>query len=155
MTTKTKRCSKCKKPKPLSEFHRKKFVRKDGSVRHGHQTICKQCRREYQKNWYAANKSTHKRATAKQRQINCRRAREYVRQYLLVHPCTDCPETDPVVLEFDHVHGDKRSSVAKLVSSGYSTRVIQAEIDKCEVVCANCHRRRTAQRGNWHKLRLD
>ena len=65
----------------------------------------------------------------------------------------DCGESDSVVLEFDHVTGDKRSSIANYVRSGRSWNLIVNEVQKCEVRCANCHRRVTAQRnGNWMKF---
>lgn len=73
--------------------------------------------------------------------------------YLLAHPCVDCGEQDPVVLDFDHLPGfEKRFTISRAV--GASTRSwdsILAEIAKCEVVCANCHRRRTAARGGFRK----
>jgi L-lysine 2,3-aminomutase len=63
--------------------------------------------------------------------------------------CADCGLQDPKVLEFDHV-GGKRANVSTLVHEGYSTRRIAQEIECCEVVCVNCHRRRTARRGlSW------
>jgi hypothetical protein len=65
--------------------------------------------------------------------------------YLREHPCVDCGEVDPVVLEFDHL-GDKRDAVGALASEGHGERVLLAEIAKCEVVCVNCHRRRTVAR---------
>ena len=55
------------------------------------------------------------------------------------------------VLEFDHLR-DKTSNVSYLIGSGQLKRVKQ-EIAKCEVVCANCHRRRTARRGDWYRHR--
>ena len=65
----------------------------------------------------------------------------------------DCGESDPVVLEFDHVTDDKRNSVANYVRSGRSWNLIFNEVQKCEVRCANCHRRVTARRnGNWKKF---
>jgi hypothetical protein len=59
--------------------------------------------------------------------------------------CADCGESDPVVLEFDHVQTGKTANVAKLVYSASVQRILD-EIRLCEVVCANCHRRRTANR---------
>lgn len=56
--------------------------------------------------------------------------------------CTDCTLSDPIVLEFDHL-GDKTHDVSKMVCDGYSWNRIMLEIQKCEPVCANCHRRRT------------
>lgn len=60
------------------------------------------------------------------------------------NPCVDCGNTfHPVAMDFDHVRGEKINEVAYLVSHARSIRVIQEEIDKCELVCANCHRVRT------------
>ncbi len=56
-------------------------------------------------------------------------------------------KTDPVVLEFDHLR-DKKFGIA----AGLRDREWQSVLDemaKCEVVCANCHRRRTAKRGGF------
>lgn len=67
-------------------------------------------------------------------------------------PCVDCGETDPVVLDFDHIRGKKSANVCEMVRRGHSVDSIRSEIDKCEVRCANCHRRATAARaGNWYK----
>ncbi len=63
------------------------------------------------------------------------------------NPCVDCGETDPVVLEFDHL-GEKDFNIAKGIRDRNWESVL-AEISKCEVVCANCHRRRTARRGGF------
>jgi excinuclease UvrABC ATPase subunit len=73
-------------------------------------------------------------------------ARETVALYLLEHPCVDCGETDIVVLEFDHVRGQKKNAISNMITTGLSVKRIMAEIKKCEVVCANDHRRRTARR---------
>lgn len=74
-----------------------------------------------------------------------RKQRRLIR-YLKRHPCKDCGEADVRVLEFDHVRGVKTAAVANLVKASYSWRRIHEEIRKCEVVCANCHRRRTYSR---------
>jgi hypothetical protein len=83
------------------------------------------------------------------------RARNYARvmEHLLTHPCVDCGESDPVVLDFDHLPGfEKRFTISRAVgASTRSWKAIHAEIEKCEVVCANCHRRRTAARGGFRK----
>ena len=72
--------------------------------------------------------------------------RARVDEYLLTHPCVDCGVTDLVVLEFDHVRGVKVGDVSALVTSGYPWTKIEAEIAKCDVRCANCHRRVTVER---------
>ena len=69
-----------------------------------------------------------------------------VAQHLQTHACIDCGEADPIVLEFDHVRGEKVEDVSRMVASGRSWAKIEAEIAKCEVRCANCHRRVTNAR---------
>jgi hypothetical protein len=61
-------------------------------------------------------------------------------------PCTDCGISyPPFVMDFDHIR-DKDRDVSLLVQAPASLKRLQAEIDKCEVVCANCHRMRTFTR---------
>lgn len=62
----------------------------------------------------------------------------------------DCGVDEPVLLEFDHV-GAKRAAIAALVSRGINLVTLALEIEQCEVVCANCHRRRTARRAGWSR----
>ena len=58
----------------------------------------------------------------------------------------DCGESDPEVLEFDHVRGVKTANVSAFIRGGYSLAKLQAEVALCEVRCANCHRRITRRR---------
>lgn len=62
-------------------------------------------------------------------------------------PCADCHQTFPIIcMDFDHVRGEKIGNVADMVKSNKPLALIVAEIAKCDVVCANCHRIRTAAR---------
>lgn len=75
-----------------------------------------------------------------------------VAEYLTTHPCVDCGERDPVVLEFDHRDpASKSGDVGRLVHSG-KRAVVQAEIEKCDVRCGNCHRIRTAKQFGSYRL---
>ena len=73
--------------------------------------------------------------------------------YLKEHPCVDCGEGDLRVLTFDHLpEFEKSFDVGRAVSgSTRSWESILGEIAKCEVVCANCHAKRTAERSGWLK----
>ena len=78
-------------------------------------------------------------------------------EYFARHSCVDCGESDPVILEFDHVDekGEKAFEVARNFAERRWQDVLD-EMDKCEVVCANCHRKRTVQRRNslrWARTR--
>jgi hypothetical protein len=76
--------------------------------------------------------------------------REWLIGYLRDHPCVDCGTTDIRVLEFDHLEpGTKVLDVAVLARSGYSLDRVKAEIAKCVVRCANCHRIRTHEQRGW------
>lgn len=74
-------------------------------------------------------------------------------------PCVDCGGTFPsVCMDFDHIDGHvKVNNIATMVHGLRRIAVIRAEIAKCEVVCSNCHRirtaNRTAQRGQNHKMK--
>jgi hypothetical protein len=76
---------------------------------------------------------------------NCR----YVAAYLLKNPCMDCGEANIIVLDF--VHRDPKSKICQISDLLYkSIPRIQSEIEKCDVVCSNCHRIRTAKMfGSW------
>lgn len=57
-------------------------------------------------------------------------------------PCTDCNiQYPPPAMEWDHVRGVKFMAVSAMTM--YSEKRILAEIEKCDLVCANCHNMRT------------
>lgn len=83
----------------------------------------------------------------KHRDASRQRAIEFVNGIKDGTPCADCGQTfDPIAMDFDHVRGEKNDNVGSMVARGVALDRIQAEIDKCELVCANCHRVRTADR---------
>lgn len=60
------------------------------------------------------------------------------------HPCVDCGEPDPIVLDFDHRDRKAKSFTISAYYANVSEARLRAEIAKCDVRCANCHRRKTA-----------
>ena len=138
-------CAKCHRVKPLSEFA---FKNKSKGT---FISYCKECNREYQRNHYASHKSDYHRKRKDWRFQFRKMIRGKILEYLDSHPCVDCGETDSMVLEFDHVRGKKRSNVATLIGSDVSWNVIVAEIEKCDVRCANCHKRKSAKQLGWYK----
>jgi len=82
-----------------------------------------------------------------------KKIRAQLLNYLSQRFCVDCGESDPVVLDFDHNSKlTKFKPVSKMLSGHYSWESIEKEIEKCEIRCANCHRRKTyIQLGCWGK----
>ena len=137
-------CNKCDEQKENEEFCR----RKD---RGGFIPYCLECKREYDRKYWEKNKGrirVRKIKLAREKRI---RNLQYVWDYLLEHPCKDCGEKDPIVLDFDHIN-NKSANISDLVRLGYSLRKIKAEIKKCVVRCSNCHRRKTANDFGWYKF---
>jgi hypothetical protein len=98
----------------------------------------------YGREHYAANRQRYIVLEAKRKRARAEKRMLYLLAYFELHPCVDCGETDPLVLEFDHVRDKFFDIGAGLPDRNWQT--ILKEIAKCEVVCANCHRRRTAKR---------
>jgi 5-methylcytosine-specific restriction endonuclease McrA len=99
---------------------------------------------EYKREWYLRN-TEHQKARVREnseRSIRDNQSRAWA--YLGSHQCVDCGESDPVVLQFDHIR-DKLRNVSQMLRQGFNWSAIEAEIAKCEVRCANCHRRKTAR----------
>ena len=133
----TKICAKCKIPKELSHFN------KDKNKKDGLNYWCKDCNKINLQNYYSKNKEKVSKDNYKNKVRYRKEKKDALRDYLLENPCVDCGNSDIRVLEFDHVRGIKKMDVTKMVSHAYSWEKIQEEIDKCEVVCANCHKIRT------------
>lgn len=142
---KVKVCQWCRKEKLEEEFSWKD---KSNGIR---QSGCKQCHSDYSRQHYKTNKAKYISKARRNQFSNRAKLRVLVRGYLSEHGCIDCGETDPTVLEFDHVRGSKRSPVSQLVNAGLSVDKVCEEILKCEVRCCNCHKRKTSQQlGYWY-----
>ena len=110
----------------------------------------KEQKREYQARWYQKHRQEHILRTANRRRLYKTQVRDFLIEYLSGHPCSTCGEKDMVVLEFDHL-GKKKDNISTLIQQGDPLDVIKKEIVRCQVLCANCHRRKTALTQNWLK----
>lgn len=138
-------CTKCKELKSISSFSKRKDKNKILSR-------CKQCHNAYISKWKNENS---------ERDYSNKRSRkdlikEWFQQFKQ-SPCADCKQVfPPCCMDFDHKeYGSKKKNVAILVGEGYSKEIILKEIAKCDLVCANCHRIRTRERGwaLWDKCK--
>ena len=141
------RCAACDTHKSSAEFS---FADK---ARRSLNSYCRKCHAAYRHAHYLANKSDYIRQAITQAHGRRMQNRREVMTYLASHPCVDCGVTNVIVLEFDHRDPqDKLNSVANMISSKRWARV-RAEIEKCDVRCVNCHRRKTARDYGWLKMR--
>lgn len=130
-----KRCSRCGHTKLVTEFN---FKQRAARVRHSY---CRECGKQLTRRHYARNK----------RAYLDRNARTYLRHRELIRaaksrPCADCGVQYPYyVMDFDHRVGEVKVFGMNSVSRK-TVREILREIEKCDVVCANCHRERTQRR---------
>ncbi len=104
--------------------------------------------KEYQRVWVAKKRARRVDMRARENAYKTQhrnRARALIHEEKQRQGCVDCGEADPIVLDFDHKPGEiKFRSVANLVN--HSRAVLMAEMKKCDVRCANCHRRVTYKR---------
>jgi hypothetical protein len=133
-----RKCYRCGEIKPVEHFAWRRKARGQRD------SFCRPCRSAYGKEHYAANRQRYiDQAGVRKRALALERTK-FLLEFFVTHPCVDCGETDPVVLEFDHL-GDKLFEISQSLPYRNWQSILD-EMKKCEVVCSNCHRRRTARR---------
>lgn len=144
----TKRCTRCGTDRPISEF----VIKNKRTGQRG--SWCRACRSAYGKQHYRNNASAYRARAKRNRKAFRGRNRSRMLAYLVGKSCVDCGVADPVLLEFDHRDGlQKEAEVARLIVTRQWASV-DLEIAKCDIRCANCHRRRTAMQFAWTKVTL-
>lgn len=135
-----KKCTKCLIKKSDDSFSWK--VKSKGR----RSPVCKVCHKDYRDKHYLDNKDYYVDRAKEWKE------KERVRFYswLKTQHCLDCGNSDFRVLDFDHINDDKSFNIAEKVGN-VTLETLMIEINKCEIVCANCHRIRTAERGDFYK----
>lgn len=109
-----------------------------------------EARREYQRQYQRKLYQRNRELQMARVTPGNRRAREAINNYVdqvKSRPCADCGgHFPPFIMDFDHVRGEKTADISRLRGARASRARLEAELGKCEVVCANCHRRRTQMR---------
>ena len=138
----TKLCNKCSEFKALSAFRLRRGLPDQP---------CKKCALEYGRRHYQNNKQYYVDKADKRNADVLIRVRRLVWEYLQEHPCVDCGNADPRVMEFDHVRGVKKYNVSEMQNQRHTVKALMEEIAKCDVRCANCHWIKTYKQFQWHK----
>lgn len=138
-----KKCTICKIEKNVKEFNKNK-CKKDGL-----NTLCRECSKKRSNKYYKDNPTKHK------ANVYTRNKRVYQELYSKIYDilcnssCVDCGNKDIRVLEFDHKpEYTKTSNISSMVRKQASWESILKEMEKCDVVCCNCHSIRTHTRSN-------
>lgn len=106
---------------------------------------------EYQRQWYAANRDVYIKKNQRLREAK----RQWLREQKNI-PCQDCGHRYPFfVMDFDHREDEKKDGTIARMVAVWSWAKLKAEIAKCDIVCSNCHRIRTAWRGGWYDSEWD
>ena len=125
---------------------------KDKTKEDGINPRCKACSKIIWLKWYEKNAPQHIKNNMLHMIKRRTESRKQILEYFLTHPCVDCGEKDLMVLEFDHLPKfEKKHAIANMLYHGSSWETILKEITKCEVVCANDHRRRTQKRSGSYR----
>lgn len=125
----------------------KEFTAKRGSK-------CLECKRAYGRALYHKTIKPSLTAARKQRIKDVQKQKrvqisQFLYDYLKAHPCVECGERRVACLQFDHLR-DKEFNVSDAPHKKYSLERVTKEIDKCRVLCANCHAAHTAVQLGWY-----
>lgn len=126
-----KECRKCATTKPLNQFHKSK-AKKDGRT-----TVCKKCRIKIHRQHYLKNKERY----IANKQERKRKLREWYKELKNQLKCT-CGEAHFACLVFHHNDAsEKEIEVSNAIREGWGKKRVLKEIEKCTVLCLNCHRK--------------
>lgn len=118
-------------------------------------TWCRPCKREYDRDYYSNRTDRQKERKLQLVNIRKEKIKGYIVEYLSAHPCELCGYDNIRALDFDHIDPkDKKLNICDMVRHGYAIEMIKKEIEKCRVLCANCHRIRTSEQFGWFKDRI-
>ena len=141
-----RKCLICKSEKKLSEFN-KKSNRKDGL-----QTHCRECNRKISRKYYHDNREKHLKEVAIRKRKVIKNNQLKLLEILKNNSCFICGFDNHLALEFDHIKGNKFKEIGRIKE--YSWKTIQKELDKCQILCANCHRIKTHKEQNTYRVHL-
>ncbi len=94
-------------------------------------------RKEYMRGWYQENKAKHI-AYVRNRD---KKIKDWLKEYKKTLQCEECGENHPACLDFHHINPKEKTFALGRINKFLSIKLLQNEIAKCRVLCANCHRK--------------
>lgn len=133
-------CPSCKQTKPVEQFNHSK------RTKDGYDYRCKECQKASNKKWCEANWSNK----MKQQNERVRDIAEKIANIKTSQGCLICGEETACCLDFHHLDPkSKEINPACMISNGWGWSRIENELNKCVIVCANCHRKIHAGLIQW------
>ncbi len=137
-------CTKCQQVLALEDF----YLRKSGERKGKYYQTCKNCYKLRGRQYYFNNHDRQLKLAKNRKKLYQNQRKEWL-SAIKSKPCQDCGQCyPPYVMDFDHRDSDTKIASISLMSirNTSSFEKIKLEIEKCDLVCANCHRQRTHDR---------
>ena len=142
-------CSDCTQSLPFDSFNKKK-TNKNNTIQY--QSKCKECNKKYHQQHYRNNKNDYLKK-ARKWDLNYKRTIYQLLMDSSKNGCRYCNEKDFRCIEFNHIdRSTKLYNISHMINNSMSIHDIKMELQKCEPVCANCHKKITAAQFNWYSF---
>lgn len=148
--THVKTCTNCHKIKSEKDFY---YKNKDLGKFHAQCKVCYSEKRRifYKEHYFKYGSEYRARAIARKRRLK-NNLRKALLEYLKDKACVHCGISDVRVLEFDHINPATKSfGIAQAITRTLQWENVLEEISKCQILCANCHKIKTAEQQGWYK----
>lgn len=127
----TKLCHKCGEVKSVSDFN------KNSKKNDGLQVQCRDCTKKNGHSYYQRNKRKFKDAFKRRKW----EIRDFLLEYKKSLECQQCGDNRHYVLDFHHINPEQKElCISQIAPKGWSRERIHKELEKCKVLCSNCHR---------------
>ena len=126
----TKICSRCKLAKYVDQYNKK------SSSKDGLSTYCKDCNKEKLKEHYNSNKDYYHNKS----KDYSKKLQNWLEDYKKDFKCLKCGEHRHWVLDFHHREPSQKENTVSTMLRTSSRQKILEEIEKCDILCSNCHR---------------
>jgi hypothetical protein len=144
-------CSRCNVEKYIDD----EFQKRKGPNYFSTYSWCKVCHAEHQKLAREPKKKESNKRIQELRTIRRIEVQKIIVDHLKSHPCISCNQNNILCLDFDHRDPqEKEFCISSALSTVPRLKRLRKEIDKCDILCANCHRIKTAQSNNNFKVKM-
>lgn len=96
--------------------------------------------RSYRKEWYEKNKESEREKAKDRQSIRRKEFKKWFKEFKTTLKCSICGFSHPAALDFHHKDPSTKEFNLGAIGCSVSKEKIIEEIEKCDILCANCHR---------------